>query len=357
MKKRELMIILLFITLVHPISDAQNERDLSRLSVQVYQPLYEGLTQDAQKILETKMRQIITTYGLFDSDRLGRFVVTTKIDILSKDIVAGAPQRISQKVGITFFLGDIVENKVFETITITNIGIGTNTNKSFIAAINGINPKQHEFAIFMESGKKKILSFYEQNCDLILKEVQAMIGLNNFDEAIYHLMSIPNVCEECFARSRRLAVDTYREKMEYDGRYWLSIAQGAWAESPNKYGATSVIKILSNIHPMASCRTKVESLLQEITSKLKKDDDREWEFEMEQYKDKVAQEERDFEFAVKKYDDEQEKQREERKFQQEQYRESVSVQKMYIDACRDIEVEYAKNQPKNITNYNNIYTW
>jgi hypothetical protein len=107
-----------------------------QLYISVVQPERSDISAEAGKQLERKMTQLLTANGISSLDKNNRFVFTAKVDLTSKDIVATTPQRISEKLDLTLLVGDVVENKVFETITIPLIGIGINENKAFIAAIN-----------------------------------------------------------------------------------------------------------------------------------------------------------------------------------------------------------------------------
>ena len=87
-----------------------------QLYISVVQPERSEISAEAGKQLERKMTQLLTANGISSQDANNRFVITAKVDITSKDIVASTPQRISEKMDITFLVGDVVENKVFETI-------------------------------------------------------------------------------------------------------------------------------------------------------------------------------------------------------------------------------------------------
>lgn len=134
-------------------------------------------------------------------------------------------------------------------------------------------------------------------------------------------------------------------------------AQGAWAEQPNKEGAAKAIEYLSRINFASSSHSQVNSLMNKITQKLVSDDKREWEFKVQQYQDKVEREKREWNQRIQEYKDQQVKDAENRAFAQRKYVDDVATKRMVIQACRDVSIEYARNQPKEINNYNKIYTW
>lgn len=353
---RKILVFLFFVCALTVNTQAQSD-DLSRITVQAYVPSYASVPNEAAKLLQTKLSQIIMNNGIADNKYCVRFILTAKINVISKDIVAGPPQRISQKLEITLILGDIEANKVYSNITLQAIGIGTSLEKSYIAAIKNIRPNNVEITKFMEEGKNKIVTFYDTNCNLIIDEAKKLANMQNYDEAIYQLLSVPNVCKECYDKCSLLASQVYNQKINAEGAYLLRQAQGAWTEQPNKEGAAKAIEYLSAINFASSCRAQVNSLMNKITQKLVSDDKREWEFKVQQYQDKVEREKREWNQRMQEYRDQQVRDAENRAFAQQKYADDITTQRMVIRACRDVSIEYAKNQPKEIINYNKIYMW
>lgn len=353
---RKILVLLFFVCVLAINAQAQSD-DLGRITVQAYVPPYEGVPNEAAKLLQTKLSQIIMNNGIADNEYCVRFILTAKINVISKDIVAGPPQRISQKLEITLILGDIEADKVYSNITLSAIGIGTSLEKSYIAAIKNIRPNNAEITEFMKEGKNKVVTFYTANCNLIIDEAKKLANMQNYDEAISQLLSVPNVCKECYDECSLLASQIYNQKINAEGAYLLRQAQGAWAEQPNKEGAAKAIEYLSGINFASSCRSQVNSLMGKITQKLISDDKREWELKVQQYQDKVEQQKREWNQRMQEYKDQQVRDAENRVFAQQKYADDVVTQRMVIRACRDVSIEYAKNQPKKIINYNRIYTW
>lgn len=353
--KHTLTLLLLACSLM---ANAQTQSDdWNRITIQAYIPPYEDMPNEAAKLLQTKLSQIITTNGIADNEYCVRFILTAKINIISKDIVAGPPQRISQKMEITLMLGDIEADKVYSSITIPTMGVGTSIDKSYIAAIKNIRPNSPNIKEFITNGKDKIIEYYETNCSLIMDEAKRLAKMQNYNEALLQLTSVPDVCKECYDQCSLLASQIYTEMIDAEGTYLLRQAQGAWAEQPNKEGAARAIEHLTKINFAASCRSQVNNLMSKITQKLVSDDKREWDFKLKQYQDKIAREEKEWEQQIQAYKDQQIAAAENRAFARQRYTDDVVTQRMVVRACRDVSMEYAKNQPKVIRNYNRIYTW
>ena len=280
-----------------------------------------ALSKEIVSLLETKMKEIVSNNGIASTDVNPRFVITATVNVLNKDIVAGPPQMISQNLSITFSIDDVIEQKVFSTATISLIGVGTNETKALIGAIKKINPNNIDYKILIEEGKTKIIAFYQSNCDLILKETTLLSQQGNYNQAIYNLALVPNVCSDCYQSCLKLQGEIYTKKIESEGKEAYQKAQSIWAQSPNKEIAPQVTSLISQINPRVSFIKDVNSFAKEVSTTVQNQELREWEQSVKEYNDRLE--------SAKKQSD--------RDFQ---------LQQMRIKTYRDIAVEYAKNQPK-----------
>lgn len=338
--KKICLILVLLCTISVQAQDGLD--DVGRITIHAYVPESEGLPYEAHKLLTTKLSQIITTNGIADNENLVRFVLAAKINVISKDIVTGPPQRISQKLDITLMLGDIEEDKVYSQVTISAIGVGQSYEKSFISAFKNINPKNTTITTFIREGKEKVLGYYQTHCEDLISEAKKQASLQNYEDALMLLASIPDVCTDCFEEAARIAAPIYTDMIEARGAEFLNQARSVWAKNPTREGAREATHLLSQINFAASCQPQAASLMREITAKMNEIDRREWEHQMQVYQDGIEREKRQWAQHVREYED------------------RVQTQRMYIKAARDVAITYAKNQPKVITrvvNYNRIILW
>lgn len=316
--------------------------DIGRITIHAYVPDNENLPPESQKLLETKLSQIITANGISDNENYVRFVLTAKVNVISKDVVAGPPQRISQKLDITILLGDVEADKVYAQTSISTVGIGQSLEKSYISAFKNINPKNTAITAFIQEGKQKITSYYQTNCEDLIAEARKQASLQNYEDALMMLTSIPDVCSACFDEAAQIAPPIYHDMIEARGAECLNEARAVWAKNPTKTGAQEATRLLSQINFAASCQPKAAALMKEITAKMNEIDRREWNHQMQVYQDNVEREKRQWAQHVREYED------------------RVQTQRMYLKACRDVAITYAQNQPKVVTrvvNYNRIILW
>lgn len=342
------IITILILTVVAIASNAQVKLDdFGRIILNTYLPDNIALPAEAKSMLITKLNQITSNNGIGGSQANPRFIITANVNVGTKDIIAGPPQMIAQNIGITLFVGDAVTNTVFSNTTLSLKGVGTNQNKAFIDAINTINPKNKEMLAFFEEGKTKIVNYYNTQCDFIIKDAQTLVKQEKYDEAIYQLALVPDVCQDCYFKCFDTLSLIYQQKINADCKVKLNEAKVTWTASQNSTGAEKAGDILSTINPMASCQADVTAFIKTIDVKLKTDEKARWQFKMKQYADKIAAQKEQLRIA------------EEKGKRDDTYRENQSSRNCELDiirvnSYREVALEQARNQPKTVT-YNNIY--
>lgn len=313
------IICLLAFTVITITSSAQLKLDdFGRVILNSYLPDNINLPTEAKSLLLTKLNQIASNNGMGGSQANPRFIITANVNVGTKDIIAGPPQLIAQNLDITFFVGDAITNTIYANTTLSLKGVGTNENKAFIEAIKTINPKNKELLSFLEEGKTKIINYYATQCDFILKQANTLADQFKFNEAIYELMTVPDICKECYFKSKEEATLIFKKKIESDCTEKLKEAKLIWAAEPTENGALKAAAVMISIVPSDNCKTEINKLSIDIKNKLQLDQKKKYDYDMLEIQ--------------KRYDTEQK----------------------IIDAQKQIALEQAKNQPKTIT-FQTIY--
>ena len=273
----------------------------------------ENIPEEATRNLENKLRRALTINGIADNGYAERFVLTAKVDIISKDIAPTTPPRISQKMELTLMVGDVVENKVYESCNLTLAGIGTSETKAFVTAFQKFNPQNEEIQSMLTTAKEKIVAYYTNNCDAIIQQAETLANMNKMDEAISQLVSVPNICSDCYQRCQDKASSIYIQKINSEGVVLLQKAKAEWMKQPDASGASIICGIITQINPKASNYNEIIKFRKEIENKLQADAKRDWDFQMKKYEDNQA------------------------------FKRSI------VDACQAIGVAFGNGQPKNTT--------
>lgn len=342
MKRLAILLTALMITMV---AVAQ---DYGRIAINVVVPTLPNVPEEARASLETKMQQVATQYGLASNGVTDRFVMTAKVNVTSKDVTPTTPVKISQKMEVTMMIGDVVDNKVFESVVFTVSGIGQSEAKSMIQAFNQVKPSDPKLKTFVENAEQKIVTYYTNNCQFILTEANTLASNQQYDAAIAKLMAVPEVCAECYEKCMEKAIEVYRMKIGNEGDVFVQQARSAWLAKRDYESASDALAILAKVNPQSPARDKAQALLKEINKHLRGVEAARAKAAKEAAEKAEAKEQRDWDFKVKQYEDN-------LAMARQRQADATALQREQIAAVREVGVAYGKNQPKTI--YKIVKTW
>jgi hypothetical protein len=314
MKKYKFLLLLAFVLCIG-YAQAQGTdgkmSDKGRLTLAVWIPdQIENMPIGAQANLENKLNQILTANGMAGNAMNSRFILSANVIVQTKDIVAGSPPMQAYTLDVTLYIGDGFEGKAFSSYTTTVKGVGENETKAYNAALKGIKTTDPNYQTFLDKGKTKIIEYYNAQCDFIIKEAKTSAGMNNFDEAIWKLTSVPDACTECWEKCMAAASAIFQQKIDFECKTKLMEATNLWNANQSWDGAQSAGAILATIDPKSACFNDSKILSDKIAKRILEVDKREWNF---------------------KYDQE------------------IGLERDMIKAYRDVGVAYGNGQPQNVT--------
>lgn len=293
--------------------------DIARISLAAYIPdQVESLPDIAKNLLSDKLNQIVTQNGMGGSSLNPRFIITSNISVLEKNLTSGSPSFTVLTLSVSFYIGDGIEGTKFSSTNLTMKGVGETETKAYISAIRNVNISSPEFKSFVENGKNRIIQYYNSKCDFIIKNAQTLAGAEKYDEAIFNLTQVPEVCKECYNKAMDAVAPIYKKQIDKQCLTELARAKSVWAAGQNVDAASQLTDILSNISPNAACFPEVKKFTEAVGKRIYALDKREWNFQL-----KVQQDD-------------------------------VDIQKATIRAVRDIGVAYGNHQQPVVYN---IKTW
>ncbi|MDE5567395.1 MAG: hypothetical protein K2J12_03030 [Muribaculaceae bacterium] len=287
--KKYLLITLLTFLCVWTVKASDTSAKLS------YFPVVTGndIPSASKKLIISKMEQILTQNGYGSLNCTDRFVMLAKCNILQKDIAPTTPPRISQKIEVTFILGDAVENKIYSSTTIELSGIGINETKAWQTAISGIKPANQAYKQMFNEASQKIEYFYSENCESIISQAKTLASTGKSNEAIASLIGVPDICHDCYEKAMVAATEIYQNQIDNEGAALLAKAKNAWSTSPDENGANLALNYLNEISVNSSSFANAESFAETISEKVSSDREREWQLRLRQYKDEKEFRERE----------------------------------------------------------------
>jgi len=253
--------------------------DVGRIALtSVISDQIEGLTPSAKSNLQNKLNQIVIKGGMGGSSVNNRFIITANVVVLTKDITATAPPMQAYTLDVSLYIGDGIEGTLFSSTSVTLKGVGKTEIKAYMAALKNLKTSDSRYQNFIEQGKNKIIEYYNSKCDFMLKEAEMLANRNEFDAAISKLVSVPEVCKECYDKAMTAVQPLYQKKIDRDCEINLQKAQGVWNAGQDMNSAEKAGAILSIIEPDAACFNEVNALTKKIADKIRQIDDREWKY-------------------------------------------------------------------------------
>ena len=241
----------------------------------------EYLPASARVNLENKLDKIISSTGY--SSAIGyenRFILTPNITVISKDIVAGAPTKVVLVLDVTFYLGDGVSGLKYGSTSVEVKGVGINETKAYNSAIRRIGNKNKRVVELLEDSKGKILDYFNNNCKNIIKEADNFANLNQYDDALAVLNSIPKETSKCYSLASSKLRPIYKRKIDSECKIYIKKAENAWNFGLDFDAAKEAGEFLSEIDPASSCYNDAKKLFNLINKSLEKEQARKWEFEL-----------------------------------------------------------------------------
>jgi hypothetical protein len=118
----------------------------------------EGMPEIAVKNLENKLSNIVTSNGLGASYNQ-RFVISARVNVLTKDITPTAPPMHTYTLEVTFYIGDGLDGKLFSSTSVTVKGVGETKDKAYLSALKNIKEKiQTLRSLFLQESKKYLIT-------------------------------------------------------------------------------------------------------------------------------------------------------------------------------------------------------
>ncbi len=283
MRKLTILIALFAITYTGIAQSSLGKTDdLGRIAIAAIVPDEAGVPGGAQRNLQNRLMQIATLNGLGATEN-AQFVMVPMLSIINKDVTPTAPPMVSLTMDVTLYIVDMLTQNIYSQTSIQVRGVGNTEERAYTQALNGINPRHGQFRGFVEKGKEKIIEYYNSKCDVVISSAQALAGQKNYEEALFILMSVPDVSRECYDKCMQISIDIYQEYADQQCNEYLSAARAAWAGKE----LSKVEENLGKITPDMGCYEDAQQLVSTVTSAVEAEGGSSWGFKMKQYDDSI----------------------------------------------------------------------
>ena len=303
--------LFIFIMLIYKLNvNAQATSDIGKIALSVIMPdNIDGLDVSQLSKIETKISQIVTATGIAASGYNNNFVMYPKFAIYETSIVEGGMQNITiVNCDLSLFIKQVDNNILFATTNKQVKGSGANKSLALTNAISKITINDQQFKDFIDQGKSKIKNYYESKCNDIIVKSESLIKMQDFEQALAVLMSVPEEVS-CFNKIQTKSIEAY--KVYQNHKCAEQIQQAKTELSLNNY--SNSLRILSEIDPSSKCYNESQNLISRASNKVDIEEKKQWDLKMKMYQD------------------------------------NVSIEKMRINAIKEVAVSYYKSKPTNVS--------
>jgi hypothetical protein len=264
----------------------QTADDMGKIALSVVMPdNIDGLTVSQLSKLESKVIQIVTKAGIAASGYNQTFAIYPKFAVYESKVVEGGMQNITAlTVELSLFIKQTSNNLLFASVSRQLTGSGQNHETAITSAISQISISDKAFASFIDEAKQKIIRYYEVNCDNIIQKADTYIQMQQYEQALGLLMSIPEEISACYDKILSKSIDTYKTYQKQVCSENLMKAKTLSA-AMDYDGA---LNVLSGIDPYADCFKDAVTLVKSIENKVSAENKKLWDFRTKQYNDAVA---------------------------------------------------------------------
>ncbi len=305
-------LILVFVLLLSVFSAKAQTDEVGKIALSVVMPYDGELNLSQLSKLESKIIQITSKAGLSAAGFSQTFVIYPKFTVYETNVVEGGMQNITVVTAeLSLFIRHLGTDMIFSSVSKPLKGSGRTKEMAITNAIAQIPVADKAFAAFIETGKQKIVAYYEANCDNIIKKADSYIQMQQYAPALGLLMSIPDEISSCYDKVIDKSIATFKA---YQNQVCAENIQQAKAKSA-AMDYDGALEILAAIDPSSKCAQEQQALIKSLESKVSAEEKKHWDFLMKQYNNEVG------------------------------------LEKQRIDAVKAIAVEYYKSQQVDV-NYN-----
>ncbi len=278
------LVVLLAGTMLYSQSNLGRTDDLGRLAIAALVPEEAGIPAGARRMLQNKMIQIATQNGLGAMEERAQFAMVPVVSVITQDVTPTAPPQMSITIELSLYIVDAVSQNIFSQTSMQLRGVGRTEDAAYSQALRNLNPRQGQFRGFVETGKTRIVEYYNAQCDVIISASQALASQQQYEEALFLLMSVPDVSRECFHLCMNLTADIYTQYANQKCQEYLAGARAAWAAKE----LDKVAENLSIITPDMDCYEQAQELVATVTHAVEAEGAGSWDFKMKKYDDEVS---------------------------------------------------------------------
>ena len=240
--------------------------EIGKMALAVVLPDDSPELDDGQRTrLEARLTQLVTRNGLSANGYGANFALYPVVTVAETSVVEGGMQNLTvTTLEVALFIKQVDNGLLFATLSKRLKGSGSSKSQSIGNALGQLQPAAPEYEAFIATGKQKILAYYKSECGRLVQQAEASARLNNFDQALAGLLSIPVESGACYATAQQKAASIYKAYADQHCAEIILQARKELALNHYEEGLTQ----LASIDPSAKCYAEAKALAAKTDSEI-----------------------------------------------------------------------------------------
>lgn len=170
------------------------------VKLSVVPPLPDGkdITEDVATRFANKMLEITSANGIGGINNVPNFALTARLAQTGRTATGTSPQKMVVKYTITWEVANMRTGDVYASATEDITGVGNSFEEANMNAPQAIK-NSAKLQKLLDTGSKRIISWYNDNLPTLKKEVAAAEGQQNYALALAMVEAVPQESSAAFA--------------------------------------------------------------------------------------------------------------------------------------------------------------
>lgn len=224
-------------------------------------PVQKGLSETMANAMKLKVEQILARNNAGASSVNNAFVIQPELTITDKRATEGLIRNVTLVIGeLSLTAKNIYDESIYGNLTLEVQGDATgNEEAALTSLLAGIKSNNPAFTRFLRTTRKRIEDHYIQNCPTIMKKAQTMLNMDQAEDAIGYLSSVPETVS-CYGEATAMLEMAHSQVKTTDCDKKLLAAKSKYILRDYK----AALELLQEIPASSACSEDANSMRDSI---------------------------------------------------------------------------------------------
>jgi hypothetical protein len=275
MKKNIRYIITLLGLFVCSVGFCQTDNGSNKITFALVMPnrVDGGLSKTHLQRLNDRLVDALTENGIVSLNVQNNLVIYPIIKLYNEQTVNPGLQNLTViEAEISLYVKQLDSKAIFASVTKKLKGSGRDRDLALNNLVSNAKFDDEKTKAFLEKAKQKAIDYYTQRCTTIIAQAEQMMKMNQSQEALVSLLSIPSEVD-CFKQAQSKAVEVFAIYQNQTCNQMLLDAKTKIANRQFDEG----LKLIGMIDPSSPCKSEALQVIQQASGQVQEDNKRKWD--------------------------------------------------------------------------------